>query len=176
MSGPVILPWRGVYPKIAADAFIAPTAVIIGDVVIGARSSIWFGTVLRGDVSAIRIGERSNIQDGSIVHVSSKNLPCLIGDDVLVGHAAILHACTVESGAFIGMRATVLDGAVVESGAMVAAGALVGPRKRVPFGEMWGGMPARLMRKLSDADLAQFKLGTDHYADLGDEYRAMIGA
>jgi carbonic anhydrase/acetyltransferase-like protein (isoleucine patch superfamily) len=171
---PLILPWRGVTPTIAADAFIAPNATVIGDVQIGARSSVWFNCVLRADVCSIRIGARTNIQDGTVVHESSAPLPTLIGDDVLVGHLAILHACTLEDGCFVGMRATVMDGAVVERGAMVAAGALIGPGKRVPTGELWAGSPARFMRKLTEAEIAGFKPATDGYAALADEYRAML--
>ena len=179
MSAPLILPWQGIMPRIAADAFIAPNATIIGDVEIGSQSSIWFGVVIRGDVSRIRIGKRTNLQDGTIVHVSSgggsrPDIPTIVGDDVLVGHRAILHACTVGDGAFVGMASTVLDGAIVETGAMVAAGAVVGPGKRVPSGELWAGTPARLMRKLTEAERAGFKHATDRYAELGDIYRAQL--
>jgi carbonic anhydrase/acetyltransferase-like protein (isoleucine patch superfamily) len=170
----LILPWKGVTPRIAADAFIAPTATLIGDVEIGPQSSVWFNCVLRADVHHIRVGARSNIQDGTIVHESSAPLPTLIGDDVLVGHAVILHACTLESGCFVGMRATLMDGAVVEGGAMVAAGALVGPGKRVPRGELWGGAPARFMRKLTDAEIAGLTEGAAGYVALAAQYRAML--
>ena len=179
MSGPFILPWQGIMPRIAADAFIAPNATVIGDVEIGSRSSIWFGVVVRGDVAPIRVGARTNLQDNTVVHVASAAvvgtaIPTIIGDDVLVGHSAILHACTVENGAFIGMASKVLDKAVIESGAMVAACAMVGPGKRVPRGELWSGTPARLMRKLTEEEIAGFSRGTDHYAELGAAYRKQI--
>ena len=132
MTG-LILPYRGISPTIAEDAFIAETAVVIGDVVIGPGASIWYGCVLRGDVNKIRIGCNTNLQDGTIVHCNDPREgdyreigggePTHIGNDVVVGHMALIHACTVEDGAFIGMRAVILDRAVVESGAMVAAGA-----------------------------------------------------
>ena len=175
MQSPIILPWKGVRPTIAADTFIAPNATVIGDVHIGARSSLWFNVVVRGDVNHIRIGARTNIQDGTIVHTSSlPQHPTLIGDDVLVGHAAVIHACVLESGCFIGMSATVMDGAVVESGAMVAAGALVGPGKRVPKGQLWAGMPARFMRAMTPDEIASLPKQIAHYAALADSYRAIV--
>ena len=137
MQRPIILPWNGVNPTIADDAFVAPNATIIGDTEIGPLSSIWFNVVLRGDVNHIRIGARTNIQDGTIVHVATNSYPTLIGDNVLIGHMAVIHACNLEDGCFIGMAATVMDGAVIEAGAMVAAGALVSPGKKsvqVSFG------------------------------------------
>jgi carbonic anhydrase/acetyltransferase-like protein (isoleucine patch superfamily) len=180
MQSALIIPWKGIMPRIAADAFIAPNATIIGDVEIGAQSSIWFNVVVRGDVSHIRIGARTNLQDHTVVHVSSKSsggedsVPTIIGNDVLVGHRAIIHACTIEDGSFIGMGSTILDGAVVEAKAMVAAGAVVGPGKRVPSGELWAGTPARFMRKLSEAEMARFKKSTDGYAEIGDIYRVQL--
>jgi len=178
MTTPLILPWKGIMPRIAADAFIAPNATVIGDVEIGSLSSIWFGVVIRGDVSRIRIGARTNIQDLAVVHVSSQGgeggTPAIIGDDALVGHSAIVHGCTVEDGAFIGMASTVLDGAVVEREAMVAAGALVGPRKRIPSRELWAGAPARFMRKLTDADIAGFRENCAQYAENGAIYRRQL--
>lgn len=173
MTKPLILPWKGVWPTIAPDAFIAPTATLIGDVVVGSRSSVWFNCVLRGDVHKIRVGERSNIQDGTIVHVSTNDGPSIIGNDVLIGHGAIIHGCTLEDRSFVGMAATVLDDAVVEAGAMVAAGALVGPKKRIPGGQLWAGTPARFVRDLRPEEIEQMKVQTARYADLGDAYRAM---
>ncbi|HCE24239.1 MAG TPA: gamma carbonic anhydrase family protein, partial [Hyphomonas sp.] len=134
-----IISIKGKTPVIAMDAFIAPSADVIGDVVIGEKSSVWFNCVVRGDVYSIRIGKRSNIQDGTIIHVSGGTHPTTIGDDVLVGHNCIIHGCTLEDASFVGMGTTILDGVVVESGGMVAAGALVTPNKRIPSGELWGG-------------------------------------
>ncbi|MDX2225403.1 MAG: gamma carbonic anhydrase family protein [Rhodospirillaceae bacterium] len=172
-AGPTILPWKGVWPTIAADAFVAPNATIIGDVQIGAQASIWFNCVLRGDVNYIRVGARTNIQDGTIVHVATNDGPTLIGADVLIGHGAIIHGCTLHDGCFVGMAATVMDDAVVETGGMVAAGALVGPGKRVPAGQLWAGTPARFMRNLTPDEVAQMKVQTDRYVDVAQGYLAL---
>ena len=169
MSG-LIMPYGGKHPEIAADAFIAPNAAVIGDVAVGAQSSIWFGCTVRGDGNFIRIGARTNIQDGTVIHVDSASLPTIIGDDVTVGHMALIHACTLEDGSFIGMGATVMDGAVVESGAMVAAGALVTPGKRVPAGELWAGSPAKMWRDLGDHERATLTDAAAHYVALARDY------
>ncbi len=169
MSG-IIRPYKGIVPKLGRDVFIAENAALIGDVVIGDESNIWYGVVMRGDVHEIRVGARTNIQDGTIVHVTSGRFGTYIGSDVTIGHAAILHACTLGDVSFVGMGATVMDGAVVEDGAMVAAGALVTPGKRVKSGELWAGSPAKLMRMLSEDDLKAFKLSADHYVKLAGEY------
>jgi carbonic anhydrase/acetyltransferase-like protein (isoleucine patch superfamily) len=170
MSGGLIRPYKGIVPKPGRDVFIAETAALIGDVVIGDESNIWYGVVMRGDVHEIRVGARTNIQDGTIVHVTSGRFGTYIGSDVTIGHAAILHACTLGDVSFVGMGATVMDGAVVEDGSMVAAGALVTPGKRVKSGELWAGSPAKLMRTLSEDDLKAFKLSADHYVKLASEY------
>jgi carbonic anhydrase/acetyltransferase-like protein (isoleucine patch superfamily) len=175
MTG-LIKPFEGVTPKIAPDAFIAETAVIIGDVEIGAGASIWYGCVLRGDSNSIKVGARTNIQDGTIIHVNHERegatgTRATIGSDVTVGHMALLHACTLEDGSFVGMKACVMDGVVVETGAMVAAGALVTPGKRVKRGELWAGSPAKLMRPLTEKEIAYFTYSAQHYADLAASYR-----
>jgi carbonic anhydrase/acetyltransferase-like protein (isoleucine patch superfamily) len=169
---PLIIPFAGKTPIVAADAFIAPNATLIGDVVIGAGSSIWYGCILRGDYNVIRVGARTNIQDGCVVHIDSRTSGAIIGDDITVGHMCLIHACTLESGSFIGNKATVMDGAVVESGAMVAAGALVAPNKRVPAGELWGGTPARKMRELSPDQRATLTFTAKAYAAFAQEHRA----
>ncbi len=169
--GGIILPYRGKRPRIATDAFIADTAVLIGDVEIGPGTSVWFGCILRGDINYIRVGARTNIQDGTIVHVDSREFYTTIGDDVTIGHNAVIHACTLQDRSFVGIGATVLDGAVVESGAMVAAGALLTPGKRVPAGELWAGMPARRARTLSDAQFAEFADIAPRYVALARSYR-----
>lgn len=163
-------PYKGVMPKIAADVFIAPGAHVIGDVEIGAGSSVWFNAVIRGDVEPIRIGARTNIQDGTVIHVSDGLCPAIIGDDVLIGHKALLHGCTLEDRCMVSMGATVMDEAVVETGAMVAAGALVTPRKRVPTGQLWGGSPAAYMRDLNEAEMAFIVEGPRHYGELARAY------
>ncbi len=186
MTGPIILPFRGKTPKIAADAFIAPGAVIIGDVEIGSQSSVWFGVVIRGDINSIRIGARSNIQDGTVIHcdsgrkhahnpkVSADGFPTLIGDDVTIGHMVMLHGCTLESGSFIGMRSVIMDGVVVEGGAMVAAGALVSPGKRVARGQLWVGTPAKHLRALTPEEMSDFDHAAEHYVSVGAVYRAEL--
>jgi carbonic anhydrase/acetyltransferase-like protein (isoleucine patch superfamily) len=162
----------GVSPRVAADAFVAPTAAVIGDVQIGSQSGIWFHCVLRGDTNFIRIGARSNIQDGTIIHVNSGRFPTIIGDDVTVGHAAVIHACTLHDRTFVGMGATVLDGAEIAEGGMLAAGALLTPGKRIGPGEIWQGSPARFWRVLSDDDQAKFARIAVHYVELAQRYLA----
>ena len=164
--------FEGVVPTVAPDAFIAPTAAVIGDVTIGGLSGIWFHCVLRGDTNFIRIGARSNIQDGTIVHVNSGSFPTIIGDDVTVGHACIIHACTLHDRAFVGMGATVLDGAVIEEGGMLAAGALLTPNKRIGPNELWSGSPAKLWRVMDAAERAKFDQTAIHYVALAQRFRA----
>lgn len=175
--GAQILPFGGMSPRIDDSAFVAPGAVVIGDVEIGPEASIWYGCVLRGDVAPIRVGARTNIQDGTVIHVNAErgdrpHMPSLIGADITVGHMALLHACTLEDGAFVGMRAVVMDAAVVESGAMVAAGALLTPNKRVPRGELWAGSPARFARGLGEAELAYFPESVAHYCELAARHKS----
>jgi carbonic anhydrase/acetyltransferase-like protein (isoleucine patch superfamily) len=178
---PLIIPFEGRLPRVAPDAFIAPNAVLIGDVEIGARASIWFGCVLRGDTNSIRVGEESNIQDGTVIHVNeppagmergTHGYAVEIGPRVTVGHMALIHACTLAEGSFVGMHASVIDGAHVDTGAMVAAGALVTPNKRVKRGELWAGRPAKFMRELSETDLADFTETVRHYCELARAYRS----
>lgn len=169
-AGPRGLAYRGVWPTVDPSAFVATTASIIGDVIIGPDSGIWFGCVLRGDVNVIRVGAKTNIQDGTVIHCNHGGQGAHIGDRVTVGHMALLHDCTLQDDSFVGMRACVMDGAVVESGAMVAAGALVTPGKRVLSGELWAGSPARPMRALTEAERARFVWSADHYARLAREY------
>jgi carbonic anhydrase/acetyltransferase-like protein (isoleucine patch superfamily) len=171
---PIILPWNDVLPVIDETAFVAPNSVVIGDVVIGAESSLWFNVTVRGDVHEIRIGARSNIQDGSVVHVTRDRFGTYIGDDVLVGHMATIHGCELQDGSFVGMGATVMDGAVVEGGAMVAAGALVSPGKVVRKGQLWAGTPARYIRDLKPEELESLPKGTAHYVRMAAQYRRML--
>jgi carbonic anhydrase/acetyltransferase-like protein (isoleucine patch superfamily) len=172
----LIIPHQGIMPRIAPDAFIAETAVIIGDVEIGPGASIWYGCVLRGDASSIRIGARTNIQDGTVIHVNSPRegataTNTVVGDDVTVGHMALIHACTLEDKSFVGMKSCVMDGVVVEGGAMVAAGALVTPGKRVKSGEVWAGSPAKLMRPVSEKEASYLAHAAEHYVELAQSYR-----
>jgi len=170
-----ILPFGDIYPILAEGVFVAPGAKVIGDVVIGPDTGIWYGCILRGDVNEIRIGARVNIQDGTGIHVASKGQGTYIGDDVSVGHMALLHACTVDSGAFIGMKAVVMDGAVVETGGMVAAGALITPGKRVRSGELWTGWPAKHARALTDKDREMMTWTHTHYVTLARRHAESLG-
>lgn len=171
----LIVPFDGVMPKIADDAFIADNATVIGNVEIGPGASVWFGVVLRGDVGKITVGARSNIQDGSVVHVTGKRHDTHIGADCLVGHAVVIEGGTLEDGAFIGMKACILPGAVIEGGSMVAAGALVTPNKRVGRGELWAGSPAKLLRQLTPEEVASNVASTVGYANLAQKYRRERG-
>ncbi len=160
-------------PQIASDAWIAPTAVLIGRVEIGAQASIWFGCILRGDTNRIRVGARSNIQDGCLLHCNpGEDMACLVGEDVTVGHMAIVHACTLHDRAFVAMGATILDGAVIESGGVLAAGGVLTPGKRIGANEMWAGTPARLVRVLGEAERAKFSITAPAYVQNARRFRA----
>jgi len=152
MNGPIILPYLGTAPHIDPSAWISPTSTVIGDVTIGANCSIWFGTIIRGDVNTIRIGEGVNIQDGVICHVLNDTAPLEIGDRVSIGHGAILHGCTLKTGCLVGIGAIVLDHAVIGEGSLIAAGSLVRERQIVPPGELWAGIPAVKKRDLTEED------------------------
>ncbi|WP_158045750.1 gamma carbonic anhydrase family protein [Skermanella pratensis] len=167
----LIMPHHGKSPVIHESAFIADTAVVIGDVEIGEDSGIWFGCVVRGDVNVVRIGARTNIQDGVVIHVASRGQGTYVGDDITIGHMALLHACTLESGCFVGMKACLMDGSYVETGGMVAAGALLTPGKRVRSGELWAGTPARFMRDVTPEEIAFFPRSARQYVDLAASYR-----
>lgn len=172
-----ILPYKGILPRVGARVFIAPSAVVIGDVELGDAASVWFGCVLRGDVNVIRIGPRTNIQDGTVVHVAKDTVGTFIGADITIGHMALLHACTVGDGAFIGMRATLMDESIVEAGGMLAAGALLTPGKRVGPGELWAGQPAKYIRPLGEGELQMMAKLSPRYVGLAGDYLAAgIGA
>lgn len=166
----ILMPFKNILPRIGKNVFIAPNVPIIGDVEIGDESSIWFNCVLRGDVNDIKVGKRTNIQDGTVIHVSNSLQGTYIGDDVTVGHMALLHACTIGDGAFVGMMACVMDGAEVEKGAMVAAGALVTPGKRVPTGQVWAGSPAKFMRDMTPEEVKYLPWSANHYVNLAKNY------
>ena len=158
-------------PDVDATAFIADGAVVVCDVRIADHASVWYGCVIRGDVQQIVIGARSNIQDGTVIHASTGGIPTTIGADVTIGHAAVLHACTIEDGAFIGIGARVLDNATVMRGGMLAAGAVLTPRKTVGAGELWAGNPAKLLRALSDDERAGMRRNVQRYVALAAHYR-----
>lgn len=166
---------RGIAPRLGQRVYVDPAASVIGDVVLGDDVSIWPGTVLRGDVNHIRVGAKTSIQDGSVVHVAhagpyGPGFPCLIGEGVTIGHAAVVHACTIGDYCLIGMHATVMDGAVVGNYGFVGAGSLVPPGKVVGERELWMGNPARFVRLLGDAQIEQLRYSADHYVRLKDEY------
>jgi len=172
VSGGVRLPYRNHMPTVAPDAFVAANATLIGQVEIGARANIWFGCVLRGDLAAIHVGALTNVQDGTVVHVSSiKNGDTWIGERVTIGHMALIHACRLEDRSFVGMKACVMDGAVVETGAWIAAGAVVTPGKRVKSGELWAGTPARPMRAVTAKEMHYIETLPERYAELAEQYR-----
>ena len=150
----------GKSPEIHPSAFIAENATIIGDVTIGKDSSIWYSVVIRGDVNFIRIGNRTNIQDGTVIHAAYKTIPTIIGDNVTVGHNAIIHACELKNEAFVGMGATIMDGAVVETHTLVAAGALVPPNSKLERGFLYAGVPAKKIRKLTSEEIENIILQT----------------
>jgi len=164
-------------PTLGARAYVDPAATVIGNVVLGDDVSIWPGTIVRGDVNFIRIGARTNIQDGSVVHVSHDGphaklggFASVIGEDVTIGHKAIIHACRIEDAVLIGMGAIVLDGAVIRKHGFVGAGALIAPGKVVGEAELWLGNPARKVRMLSDAEIEALYYSAGHYVRLKDQY------
>ena len=175
-----IRPYKGVLPTLGKGVYIDPAATVIGDVVLGDDVSVWPSTVIRGDVNFIRIGDRTNLQDGTVVHVSHDGphaklggFATRIGSDVTIGHKAIIHACTIEDAVLVGMGAIVLDGAVVRKHAFIGAGALVPPGKVVGEGEMWLGSPAKCARMLSEAEIEALYYSARHYVRMKDDYLAM---
>ena len=163
--------FQNLHPKIHETAFIAENAVIIGDVEIGAESSVWYNCVLRGDVNYIRVGERTNIQDGSIIHVSGKTHPTVLKDEVTLGHRVTLHGCFVEHGSLIGIGATVLDGARIGANSLVGAGSLVTPNTQIPPRSLVLGSPARVKRELSDEEVSDLEKFWRNYVSLSRIYK-----
>jgi carbonic anhydrase/acetyltransferase-like protein (isoleucine patch superfamily) len=157
-------------PEIHSSAWVADSAEVIGDVHIGADSSIWFGTVVRGDVFHIRIGCRTNVQDHSVLHVTHDRYPTLLGDDVTVGHRAVLHGCTVGDGALVGIGAIVLDQAEIGEGSLVGAMSLVTPGTKVPPGMVVMGQPARVVREVSDAERSWMRESAANYVGYAGVY------
>ena len=167
----MIVPFNDMSPKIHETAFVAHNAVIIGDVEIGEQASIWFGSVLRGDVNYIRIGDRTNIQDGTIIHVSSKDHPTILEDNITVGHRVTLHGCYVESECLIGIGSILLDGVRIGKNSLVAAGRLVTPNTNIPPGSLVMGSPARIKRSLTTDEIAGLKTSWQNYVELSARYR-----
>jgi carbonic anhydrase/acetyltransferase-like protein (isoleucine patch superfamily) len=176
------LTFNGHTPCVAPGAFVAPGAQLIGNIEIGPEASIWYNCVLRGDVNLIRIGARTNIQDGSVIHVDSPKpghdagYPTLIGEEVLIGHLAMVHGCLLHDRAFVGLGAIVMDGCEVESDAMLAAGAMLTPGKRITTGQLWAGRPAKYLRDLTPEELAGHRAGVAHYVALAKAHAQALGA
>jgi len=168
----LIRPHGNVAPRIPESAFVAETALVVGDVELGESSSIWFGAVVRGDVNHIRIGARSNIQDLTVIHVTGGTHPTTLGDDVTVGHRVVLHGCTVKDRCLIGIGAIVMDGAEIGPDAMVGAGALVPPGMVVPPGTLVVGSPAQVKRQLTSDEIASFRKSAQRYASYAARYRS----
>lgn len=174
-------PYLDKFPVLGERVYVDPAATVIGEVDLGDDVSIWPGCVVRGDVNSISIGARTNVQDGTIVHVTHEGpftrpggLPTVIANDVTIGHGAIVHACTIDEFALIGMGAKLLDGARVSRYGFVAAGAVLSPGKVVGEGELWVGNPARLARRLSDREIEQLQYSAQHYVRLKDRYLGML--
>ena len=158
-------------PQLGADAWVADSAAVIGDVVLGPRASIWYGAVVRGDVEKIRIGANTNVQDNSVIHVDSGGWPTILGEGITVGHRVVLHGCTVRDGALIGIGAIILNGAEVGAGALIAAGALVAPGVKIPPGVLAVGSPAKVKRPLSEEEKEHLRESARHYVQLASEHR-----
>jgi gamma-carbonic anhydrase len=170
----MIEPFLGHHPVLEGRNFVAPTAAVIGDVVLGVDASIWYGASLRGDVHFIRVGARSNVQDNAVLHVSRGTHPCRIGAGVTIGHTAIVHGCTVEDDCLIGMGAVILDGAVIGAGSIVGAGALVTRDTRVPSRSLVLGAPARVVRPVTDEEYESNLANAAHYVRMSAMYRGEV--
>ncbi len=171
----MIRTYAGQTPKLGAGVFLAETCAVIGDVVVGDGSSIWYGTVLRGDVMPIRIGARTSVQDNTVVHVTAGRYGTTIGDDCTIGHAAIIHACTVEDFCLIGMGSILLDGCRIGRGSLVGAGALVTPGTDIPPGSLVIGSPAKVKRPINASEREQIEFGAAHYVEVARRYLAEAG-
>jgi len=170
----MIHPFQNTSPSIHESVFIAEDAVIIGDVTIGEQSSVWYGCILRGDVNYVRIGKRSNIQDATVIHVSSKTNPTVLEDEITVGHRVTLHGCHVESNCLIGIGSIILDGARIGKNSLVAAGALVTPGVQIPERSLVMGSPARVKRELTDEELEKYSRNWKNYVDLSRIYLRQV--
>lgn len=177
-----VLPFNGKSPRIHSSAFIAPGCRIIGDVEIGADASIWYNCVIRGDANRIVIGARTNIQDGTVVHCDSpkprrpEGFPTIIGEEVLIGHMAMLHGCTLQDRAFVGIGAIVMDGCRIASEAMLAAGAMLTPGKSIETGQLWVGRPAAYSRDLTETALEDMRAGVAGYVTNGRYHAAALAS
>lgn len=170
--GGTLTPFQGQWPDIDSTAYIFHGAQVVGNVKIGPLSSIWHNVVVRGDVNKIRIGRRTNIQDGSVIHVSTNTYPTIIGDDVLIAHMAMLHGCTLMDNSFVGMGAIVMDNCTIEPDGMLAAGAMLTAGKTIKSGEMWAGRPAKFMRQLTEEEITRNRSMAEHYQRLAAQHQS----
>ena len=173
---PDIRPYKGKFPQIAASAYIDPAAVVIGDVAIGEESSVWPMTVVRGDVHHVRIGRRTNIQDGCVLHVMKDEYPLVLGDDVTVGHSVTLHGCTIHSHVLIGMGCIILNGAVIGANSIIAAGSLITERTVIPEGSLVMGAPGKVKRQLTEMDRESIGAYAERYSGYREIYREEAAA
>ena len=178
-----LIAFQGKSPRIDPAAFVAPGARLIGDIEMGPEASVWYNCVLRGDMNLISIGARSNIQDGTVIHVDParpggppQGYPCLIGEEVLIGHLAMVHGCVLRDRAFVGLGSIVMDGCEIEGDAMLAAGAMLTPGKRIPSGQLWAGRPAKYVRDLTEGDIAGMRAGVVHYMALAKRHAAALSS
>lgn len=168
---PLILPVTNIYPKLGENCFIAENATIVGDVVLGNDCSVWFNTVIRGDVNSIRIGNKTNIQDGAVIHCTYQRAATVIGNNVSIGHNAIVHGCTVEDNVLIGMGAIVMDNAVVQTNCIVAAGAIVLENTICESGYIYAGIPAKKVKPVSEAQIAGLDKTANNYVLYGSWFK-----
>ena len=171
MSDDTLLPFEGATPELGEDVYIAEGAKVIGNVELGDQASVWYNAVIRGDLEKITIGARTNVQDGTVIHIESGEYPTIIGEGVTIGHKALVHACTIGDNCLIGMGSVVLDGAVIKDNCLVAAGAVVTPGKTFPEGSLILGSPARAVRELSDDEIDRFRESAAHYVELARRHR-----
>jgi len=171
-----LIAYGSIIPKVAENSFVAPGSYLIGDVILGEKSSIWFNCVVRGDIDRVLIGEASNIQDGTVIHTNAKDGPTIVGKGVVVGHQCLLHACTLEDHSLIGMGSVVMDYAKVETGGWLAAGSLLPPNKVIGNGELWMGRPAKYIRKVSSDETATIRKIVDNYVVRAKQYKMSLDA
>ncbi len=166
----VVKPYKGIFPKVHPSVYLSDNVYVIGDVEIGEDSSVWFGSVVRGDVNYIRIGKRTNIQDNSVVHVTHDTHPTIIGDNVTVGHRVILHGCVLGNNILVGMGAVIMDGVEIGDYVLVGAGALVTPNKKIPSGVLVAGVPAKVVRDLREEEIKLIEESAENYVRYKNEY------
>ncbi|MFP4597384.1 MAG: gamma carbonic anhydrase family protein [Persicimonas sp.] len=166
-----LLPFDGTTPTLGEGVYVAPGAKVIGRVQLSDDASVWYNAVIRGDLERVEIGARTNVQDGTVIHIESGKFPTIIGEGVTIGHKALVHACTVGDNCLIGMGSIILDGAVIEENSLIAAGAVVTPGTTIPAGSLAMGTPAKVVRELSDDEIARFGESADHYVELAKRHR-----